>query len=289
MNFCKLSNIPFEKDVDISLLSTMKTIGKVKYVFYPQSIKDLISCYSVFKENGVDFFIIGNGSNSLISHKTNKVGISTKNIPPKIQINDNFAYINCSCTLSKAYQVCRDNGLSGFEYLAGIPGQIGGAIKMNAGAYGVETLHLIEWVKIFKDGKIKKINKTNLSLLSHTRNLDDCLILSAKFKLERKNKCQILKEFSHLIHSRMGHQPKGFSCGCIFRNHQGQSAGQLIDKSNLKGVHVGDAYISSAHANFIINSNKASVDDIEELIKICKEEVYKNFNIHLEQEVQIIK
>ena len=285
----KLLNIEFNYQVDAKTLTTIKTKGIVKGVFYPKNEKELIDVYNFLIKNEIPFDIVGNGSNILFSEKCHDIIlISTKKLKQTLKIKDNFVYCSSSVMLNTIFQKTYIKGLSGFEYLAGIPASTGGAIKMNAGAFGHCIFDFIEKIKIFKDGKTKYITKKQIDYKYRKSNLEDSLILSAKFKLDHDDKCNIYKKYISFLTLRKQKQPQGFSAGCIFKNPPNYSAGELIDKCGLKGIKQNDAQISEKHANIIVNNGNATFDDILTLINLCKIKVKEKFNIDLELEIKII-
>lgn len=281
--------IEFEEDVPISKITTYKTDGTIKGLFSPKNEKEFIITYSFLKENNLPFIIIGNGSNLLISPSANILAISTKKLRQNIQFQEDTVRFSASVSLAKAYSLCCHNQLRSFEALAGIPATIGGAIKNNASAFGQSIFDNLEWIKIFKDGKISILKKENISFSYHSTNIKDCIILSAKFKLKTDKSCKITQDFVNFQKIRFSKQPKGLSCGSVFKNPPNHSAGQLIEKCNLKGTRHGKAVISLKHANFILNEGEASFDDVFYLIKLCQKSVKEKFDIELEPEVEIIK
>ena len=167
--------------------------------------------------------------------------------------------------MSNISKFCLENELAGLEFLNDIPGTVGGAICTNAHSYGHKIFDYIESVK-----KIKSV------------------VVSVKFKLKKSNKELIKKELTKFSEKRKTSQPKGLSAGCIFSNPKNFKAGELIDKTGLKGVRVGGAVVSNKHANFIINSGIATAKDVLELTKLIKEKVFEKFKVTLKLEINII-
>ena len=289
MNKKEILNIPFITNEKISNITTYKTEGYVKGVFYPQDEKQLILIYNFLTDLGLPFKVIGNGSNLLIKDNCGFLFICTKKMKNKIKIINNEVYLSSSVNLAKAFNSCYKKGLSGFERLAGIPATIGGALKMNASAFGSAIMDIVDKIKVIQNGKEKYIKKEDIIYSHHKSNLNDCLIISAKFKLKEANSCEILNEFGKFAKKRGEKQPKGFSCGSVFRNPENQSAGKLIEDCQLKGLKQNDAQISEKHGNFIVNLKNACFEDIKSLIEICEKEVKKQHNINLEREVEIIE
>lgn len=289
MNNKEIINIPFVSSEKISNISTYKTKGFVKGVFYPENEKQLILIYEFLKEANIPFKLIGNGSNLLIKDNCDYLFICTKKMKDKIKIVNNDVFISSSVSLAKAFHVCYKKGLGGFERLAGIPASIGGAIKMNASAFDISIMDLVEKVKIYKNRKSQFIKKEDIIYSHHRTNLDDCLILSAKFKLKLGKSYDFLNEFSKFAKLRAEKQPKGFSCGSVFRNPEGYSAGAIIEQCGLKGLRQNGAQISEKHGNFIVNDLDASFEDVKYLINVCQKEAKEQFSINLEKEVEIIE
>ena len=285
----ELMNIEFDYMVDTTNLSTFRVKGKVKGVFYPKNEQEFINIYQFLKKNNFPFEVIGNGSNILFSNKSKDILIiSTKKLKQTIKINNENVVASASTTLNKLFLSCYKNGLSGFEQLGLIPATVGGALKMNAGAFGRSIFDILEKVKIYKNDKILNIRKNQLNFGYRMTDLNDCIILSAKFKLVKENKCNIYKNYISCLNARREKQPVGQSIGSIFKNPDRYSAGFLIEQCGLKGLKHNDAMISDKHANFIINTANATYDDIIYLIELCQKTVKEKFNIDLKTEIKII-
>lgn len=286
-----IQQVEYIKKAKIESISTIKTKGYIKGVFYPKNQKELIVTYTYLTKNKLPHILIGNGSNLLFSKKSKKIiGISTKRMKKRIFTKKNILYANAPTTLTQCFKICLENNLSGFEELATIPGTIGGAIKVNAGCFNKNIFSIIEEIKIFKNGKIETITKNNINYEYRKTNLKNCLILSAKFKLQYSNKKLILDKYKECLLIRSQKQPQGFSAGSVFKNpiDYGLSAGYLIESCNLKGYKYKKAQISNKHANFIINNGNATFKQVQHLIKLCKKRVKKIFNIDLECEIEIV-
>lgn len=284
----KILEIEYVDNEKISNLTTYKNVGCIKGAFYPKNEQELILCYNFLTENNLPFKIIGNGSNLLISEKSNILAISTKKMKKNIRICENNVYASSSVMLAEVYKHCSLHNLRGFEVLASIPATIGGAIKMNASAFGNSIFDNLEKVKIYNQGKVKYLKKNDIIFSYHSTNLGQNLILSAKFTLKKDNYCQITKDFSKSLSLRRFKQPQGLSCGSVFKNPPLLSAGKLIEDCGLKGLRQNGAFISQKHGNFIINEGNAKFDDILYLINLCQIKVFEKYGILLEPEVEII-
>jgi UDP-N-acetylenolpyruvoylglucosamine reductase len=191
-------------------------------------------------------------------------------------------------------EICRFaclNGLTGFEFLEGIPGTLGGALRMNAGAMGWETFDLVEWVSfLLPDGSIREILGTDLNVgYRYCREAFDGIALRAKLKSEGKSDHRaIRKAIEKLAKRRRSSQPREASAGCIFRNPEDISAGLLIEESGLKGEREGGAVISNQHANFILNQGGATADDVISLIQRVRARIKESKGLTLVPEVTLM-
>ncbi len=281
-------DVEFITHEKINKLSTFHTKGVVKGVFYPKNSKELIAVVNHLTRNNIKFKIIGNGSNILISPQGAKsIFISTKKLYHYIRFKESKCFVSSGVSLNQVYIHCLRRSLSGFENLAGIPGTIGGTICSGSGAFGSSIFDHLDYIRIFQDGKIKKIKKSDIEYGYRSSSLKNTIILSACFTLEKKNQQDIREKYINNCNFRIKNQPKGYSCGSIFKNPKGFSAGWLIEKCGLKNITHKDACISEKHANFIINNDNASFYDIKYLIDLCKKEVYRRFSIRLDCEVEI--
>ncbi|MBE7073997.1 MAG: UDP-N-acetylmuramate dehydrogenase [Clostridiales bacterium] len=282
-------SIEIQSNVSIKEITTYKNQGSLKHIAYPKTIKQCKALIENLEFYNIPYFVIGNGSNLLISPETRKFCINLTKMKYFFKINSNFLSFSCNYLLSNIYTICKKNGFSGFEHLATIPASLGGAIKNNASFLGNEIFDNLEKIKILKNGRVLNLQKNTINYSYHKTDLSDCIILSATFKLQEKCPAEILQTYKNALSFRIEHQPKGFSCGSVFRNPDGFSAGLLIDKCNLKGKVKGGAMISPKHANYIVNFNNATFEDIQYLIDFAKEEVYRKFKIILQEEVEIIQ
>ena len=285
-----IQNIEFKENVSAQELTTMKAEANVGLVFYPKNEKELVFIYNYLAINNIKFIVIGNGSNVIFTEKASEITvITTKKIKNKITRRDNVVTINCSTSLAASYRYALKNSLSGFEKLAGIPGNLGGAVFMNASAFSSSIFDYLISVKVLKNGKIQNIKKEKLTLSYRDSGLKGCLVLSAKFMLPRKDMCEIERQFYKYQYLRAAKQPKGLSSGSIFKNPPLISAGKLIEECGLKGFQIGGGKISEKHANFIVNQDNATAEDILKLISLIKSKVYEKYKIRLVEEVKVVE
>ena len=289
MNEKYILDIEYVSPADAKDFTTIKISCKVKGIFYPKNQKELIFLIKFLSKHNIKYKLVGNGSNLLFSENAkNLIIISTKKLRKSITIDKNIINVSCGVMLSEVFKFCIEHGLSGFEKLAGIPATIGGAIINNAGAFNINISDNLVSIKVLQENKLKTLKKDQITFDYRKSDLKDCIILSAKFSLIEKNRCEIEKEYLDTVLLRNLKQPKGLSFGSVFKNPPNISAGYLIDKCKLKGFKYGGAEISQKHANFIINNKNATYSDIKYLIDLAKNKVFEQFDIILEEEIEII-
>ncbi len=242
------------------------------------------------KPNDYDIFTIGAGSNLLIrDNGINGITILTNKLN-KINIDkDGIITANCGAVDAEVARFARDHNRTGLEFLIGIPGTIGGGIKMNSGAFGSEFRDVLIDVKaINHDGEYKVFSKKDLKMKYRGIGLKDkWIFLSARFKTSHGNNENIRHKMKKIINSRKSAQPTGVKTGgSTFKNPSGEKAWELIDKAGCRGLKFGDAMISEKHCNFIINLNSATAHQIEELGKTVKQKVFKSSGINLNWEIE---
>ncbi len=266
--------------------------GPADLMIFPKSKQDLIKVVEIINENKIQLTILGSGSNVLVSDNGIRGAvISLKNSLKKIEVDDNILYAECGTMLGKIVKHAVKNNLIGLENLNGVPGTLGGALIMNAGAWGGEiSENLIHVEVINSKSEIQKIQKKdlNFSYRQSSFNKDD-ILLSAKFNLKKADKDIIKENFIEAQSGRKKSQPLNKrSAGSLFKNPKNNSAGKLLDEAGLKGFSIGDAKISEKHANFFINDGNASSRDMLMLIKKAHKEVKDKFNVNLSLEVKLM-
>ena len=266
--------------------------GPADLMIFPKSKQDLIKVIEIINENKIQLTILGSGSNVLVSDNGIRGAvISLKNSLKQIEVDENILYAECGTMLGKIVKHAVKNNLIGLENLNGVPGTLGGALIMNAGAWGGEiSENLIHVEVINSKSEIQKIQKKdlNFSYRQSSFNKDD-ILLSAKFNLKKADKDIIKENFIEAQSGRKKSQPLNKrSAGSLFKNPKNNSAGKLLDEAGLKGSSIGDAKISEKHANFFINDGDASSRDMLMLIKKAHKEVKDKFNVNLKLEVKLI-
>ena len=273
--------------------TSFKIGGPADIFVKPKNIDELKNILEIARRNDIDITIVGNGSNLLVKDG----GIRGIVIKPDFKdiefLEDNKVKVAAGVLLSKiANEACK-NGLSGLEFASGIPGCMGGAIRMNAGAYGSEFKDIVISSKYLdKDLNIHEIsNEGHEFKYRHSRFCDNKndIIVCTVLQLKEANKEEIKSKMDENNNSRREKQPINFpNAGSTFKRGEGYITAQLIDKCNLKGYNVGDAFVSDKHAGFIINKGNATAKDVLELIDIVKKKVYEEFNVNIELEIEVL-
>lgn len=274
----------------LSRFTTFRIGGPADYYLEPKDKTDLLKLIEYLREINYPYILIGNGSNILISDEGIRgAAINLEYGFTKIEVSKNKVYAEAGVRLSKFVDVCIEHSLVGVENLAGIPGTLGGAILMNAGAYGGEISDFIKTVEVLDEGKIKILKKEECGFSYRKSNLEGKIILSAVFELPIGNKELAKQRRKELLLKRNQSQPVELpNAGSIFKNPPNDYAARLIEQAGLKGLTIGGAKISEKHANFIVNFNNASANDVIELMKIVQETVQKKFGILLEPEIRLL-
>lgn len=289
----KLNLEKIEKDISLSTLTTYKTGGIAKLVVYPNNINNLKQMLKLIHKYNIKYFILGKGSNTLFSDKEFNGVIIKLDKLNNFKIQQTEIYVESGMILSKLVQASVKNELTGLEFAIGIPGTIGGAIYMNAGAYGNNMSNIVKSVIVLNEKfQIKEIPLEELkfdyrySIFQDNKNL---ICVAANIKLEHGNHDEIASKIKENLLKRKNSQPLEYpSAGSVFRNPEGNYAGKIIEELGLKGKNIGGAEISTKHANFIINKNNASSSDILNLIKLVQKEVKDKYKIDLKLEQQLV-
>ena len=270
-------------------------VGGLASIFiYPSSIDDLKKILKYSFKNNIKIFFMGSGSNMLISDDGfNGIVICLRKSFKNFDYNDSFETIaGTGVMLGQMVRTLTKNSVKGLESLIGVPGTLGGALIMNAGAYGSEISNYLVSIKcITLEGNEKIYMKEDLEFSYRYSNIPkNEVVVEAKFQFQTGDINEIKINKDKASQSRRNNQPLQYrSAGSIFKNPKsGMAAGYLIDQARLKGLKKGDAEISTKHANFIINHGSATSENILDLIKIIKSEVYNKFKVNLDLEVKLM-
>ncbi len=269
--------------------STVGCGGIAPFAFYPQTVVEISNLISRLYRDGISYHVLGNLSNVLPPDGIGKnVVISTKRLQ-EFSTEKSF-YVSAGVSCGTLMRLCALMGKSGLEFMAGIPCTIGGALYMNAGAGGRYIAECVESVKVLHGDKeeILSVSECGYAYKSSVFMEKECVILGANFSLTDSS-TEKVKENVALRLKERGHLPKGKSMGCVFKNVGVRSAGEIIEKTGLKGMRVGGAVVSEEHANFIINERNAKSSDIKTLITLIKNAVFAQYNINLEEEIRYLE
>lgn len=279
-------------DEQMSKHTSWRTGGPVDKFYTPADIDDLAEFISTLPVNEKVIFV-GLGSNLLVREKGIRgTVISLKGSLSDISLlDDNCVRVGAGASCAKLARFCHRNNLLGGEFFAGIPGLVGGALAMNAGAFGGETWPLVKSViTIDKQGRThtRTVEDYEVAYRSVKGHQDEWFV-SVDFKFKSGDGEQAAQQVKELLEKRSNTQPTGLpSCGSVFKNPQGDYAARLIEACGLKGYKIGGAIVSEKHANFIINNDKAQASEIEQLIAYVQSTVKRKFGIELKTEVKII-
>lgn len=282
------------KDVFISKYTTYKVGGLVKAIIYPKNTEKLVLLCKLIKKYKVKHKILGNGSNLLFSDKTYNGVLIKLDEFNKIEFFGNKVTCGAGASLMKVAKESIKRGLAGLEFASGIPGTIGGAVYMNAGAYKSDMGYVTRAVKVLTDD-LRIITLTNEEMDFHYRSSflqkhPNYICLEAVIRLEKGNKNALEEVVKDRRERRLKSQPLNYpSAGSVFRNPENADpAGKLIEDIGLKGLTKGGAEVSKVHANFIINKNNASAKDIHDLILFVKDAVKEHYGIDLRVEQEFV-
>ena len=293
IEFLEEVKIEFTQNAPMSEFTSFKIGGPADFLCSPQNLEELKLLLKFCRENEIPYFVLGNGSNLLVSDLgIEGIVISLKHFN---DISYNPAYeISCGAgiKLSKLCSFALENSLSGLEFAWGIPGTVGGAIYMNAGAYGGEISFVLkECTFIDEEGNVVQADLSSLQLDYRKSLFTDSnkVIVNAKFLLKNDRKENIRAVMDDLIDRRRNKQPLEYpSAGSTFKRPTGHYAGALIEECGLKGTQIGGAQVSEKHAGFVINTGNATCSDVLSLISKIKQEVYLQTSVTLEPEVKTI-
>lgn len=285
------------KNVDMREYTSFKAGGRAAEMVEPESVEDLMEIMREIVANGKKYIILGNGSNTLVRDEGfNGVVINIgENFGDIGQYGEDATEWHCGsgALVSTVAKFALTENLTGFEFASGIPGSMGGAVFMNAGAYGGEMKDVVQSVEVVrKDGSgtyTLSVDELDLSYRHSSLETLGDVVTSVNIKLEKGKHDEIAARMKELAKKRNEKQPVQYpSAGSFFKRPEGYFAGKLIQDAGLKGMAIGDAQVSELHSGFIINKGNATATDIIELMKLVQNTVYDKFGVRLEPEVRII-
>ena len=274
--------------------TSFKIGGNADFIVMPQTKKGLCDTISYLRENGIPMTIIGNGSNLLVSDKGIRgVVVKISQGMGSIEVDKNIITAQSGVSLTRLAQVACSSGLSGLEFATGIPGTVGGAIVMNAGAYDHEIKEVVTSTSYINKngnlGELKGIREHKFGYRTSIFQSENWVILESEFRLKSGDADEIRAEMDSIMRKRKRKQPLEFpSAGSAFKRPKGGFAAKLIDDAGLKGFQIGGAQVSDKHSGFVINTGNATAKDVCELLKKIRHEVFEKFGIMLEPEVKMV-
>ena len=274
--------------------TTYKVGGEALAIVMPDDIKSLVKLIEFVNKNNVKYKILGNGSNVIFKDELYDGIIINLSKLDKFEVDGTIITVGAGYNLIKLAMKTAKLGLSGLEFASGIPGTVGGAVYMNAGAYKSDMGYVVSEVKVLTpDLKIKTMYNKDMDFHYRTSFLKKnpgFICLEAKIVLKKGNKDEILALLEDRKQRRLISQPLEYpSAGSVFRNPTGDFAGRLIEEIGYKGKNIGGAYVSEKHANFIINKGDAKASDIKKLISEIQDKVKEKYDIELILEQEIIE
>ncbi len=290
----RIPGVCIEENVPMAQYTSFRAGGKARMMVIPADAEQLSAVLGVLSGSGVQYMVLGNGTNILVKD-SGYDGVIVK-------IGSGFDYVRqegcrlvcgSGTRMSVAAKAALEGGLSGFEFASGIPGFTGGAVFMNAGAYGGEMKDILRRAKIVSKDGSREFYMTADELemgYRHTKLHDTGdIVTEVEFVLEEGNRTQIKAKMTELMEKRNSRQPVNFpSAGSFFKRPEGYFAGKLIQDAGLKGLSVGGAQVSELHSGFIINRGGATATDILQLMEMIQARVFDEFGVRLETEVRII-
>ncbi len=282
-----VENVPLKEH------TTYKVGGIASCFIYPTNVKNLIKLLKYIRQNNIKYKILGNGSNTLFSDKEYRGVIIKLNHFDDIEIKDTIVVVGAGYNLMKLASLTARKSLTGLEFASGIPGTVGGAVYMNAGAYKSDMGYIVKRVKVLTPD-YRVITMTNRELGFHYRTSffqehPEYICLEATIGLNKGKKEEIYKVNQERKKRRLESQPLEYpSAGSVFRNPEGLFAGKMIEDLGLKGLTKGGAQISTKHANFIINKGNAKASDIKELIEFTQDAVEDKYHVKLKVEQEFV-
>lgn len=284
-------------DEPMSAHTSLKIGGPVDLMAFPEDPMSLQNLLVMAGKEKIPVFVLGGGTNLLVSESgISGIAVSLRafrNIRLAKGSDDKSAtlFVEAGVPLGKLMSFAKENGYSGIEPLTGIPGTFGGAVYMNAGSFGTEIKDVIVSVAVMNmEGRIVILGKDKLQFTYRSSNLsDDLIILSANILLKKDAPGAVAARIKEFIGKKSVTQPLGeASAGCVFKNPEGDAAGRLIDAAGCKEMRIGDAEVSTVHANFFVNKGKATAKDFLELMNIVKAKVEEQSGVALMPEIKIV-
>ena len=290
--FTSLKEISILKNEPLNKYTFTKTGGPADFLAFPKSVTEVKALLEECRQNNLPWMVLGNASNLIVRDGGIRGLVIMLEKLNHIEVKGNQITSQAGAKLIDTTYVALEHHLTGFEFACGIPGSIGGAIFMNAGAYGGEIKDVfVSCEVLYPDGQIKTLSAKEMAFSYRHSAIQKqhCIVLSATFDLQVGNYDEIKSKMDELTHLRASKQPLEYpSCGSVFKRPVGHYTGPLIEQAGLKGMTIGGAQVSEKHAGFIVNINHATATDYVNLIQYIQKVIKEKFDVTLETEVRII-
>ena len=281
----------FTKNLPMSLYTTFKAGGSADYAFFPKTREELKNALDFIKEEGLPYYIVGKGSNLLVSDEGFRGVVLFTTAMNDVKISGSTVYADAGVSLTALARQVGKVGLSGMECLCGIPGTVGGAVYMNAGAYGGEMKDITISSDYLENGEFHTLegDAQGFSYRESAYVGSDRIIVGARLRLTEDAPERIKEREEDYLSRRREKQPLEYpSAGSTFKRYPGRFTGQMIEEAGLKGLRVGGASVSEKHAGFIVNDKNATASDIVSLIRLVRERVFEKHGVVIECEVKYL-
>jgi len=280
-----------ERTVQLRHFTTFHIGGTPVRYFHPHTDGELLAALEECRRAGLSWRVLGGGSNLLVEEGQLPYAVIHIHAPGFAELERTASatvLAGAGAPTARLLAYCRDEGLGGLEFLAGLPGTVGGAIAGNAGAWGKEMCQFVSRLCVVSaSGQARILTGSDVRYSYRRMELDGGIITDAELELPPRNPRLIALQMADYLRNRSERHPMAeWSAGCVFKNPPGISAGRLLERCGLKGLKVGDAEVSSRHANFIINRGSAAASDVLRLIEVMKDTVRRECGIELELEVR---
>jgi UDP-N-acetylmuramate dehydrogenase len=279
-----------QENIKLAPYTTYKIGGPTRYFVEAKTKKEVLQALKFTKDKNLKYFVLCGGSNVLFSDEGYD-GLVIKLCLTDLKVENDIIYAESGVKLMTLINKGIENNLTGLEFLAGVPGEVGGAIRGNAGAFGQSISNFVEKVEAIENGKIVELKKEEIKFdyrdSKFKRNKD--IILAGYFKLEKGDIAEAKKEIEKNINYRKENHPWEPSAGSVFKNPQDKSVGVMVEELGLKGYKVGHAQISEKHGNFIINLGGAKASDVKRLIELAKKKIEEKYKVNLEEEIMMVE
>jgi UDP-N-acetylmuramate dehydrogenase len=291
-----ISGLKVRVNESLARHTSMKIGGPADYFIQAESHEALTHLLPLLHRQGTPFCFLGNGSNVLIGDGGIRGAVvHLSGEFKRIEWNDRGdiieAQVGAACAVTQLVREAARKGYAGLEFAEGIPGSVGGALVMNAGAYGSEFEKIVDHVEgVTQDGEPVRFDRAEMTFTYRDSHVPAGIVVTrVRLRLRKEETAQVSSKVRELVNKRKGSQPSGYpNSGSMFRNPPGDFAGRLIEAAGLKGKRIGQAQISERHANFIINLGGAKAEDVHSLMEMARTEVMKQFGVELVAEVRLL-